>query len=104
MAAAEQGKFWEMHDKLFGNQQALNRADLEKYAQEIGLNVEKFKSELDGGKLKSAVNADVQYANSLGGGMGTPTFFINGRKVAGAMPFESFAQVIDEELKKKGAQ
>ena len=104
MAAGEQGKFWEMHDKLFGNQQALNRPDLEKYAQEIGLNVEKFKSDLDGGKEKSSVNADVQYANSLGGGMGTPTFFINGRKLAGAMPFDSFATVIDDELKKKGAK
>jgi protein-disulfide isomerase len=102
MAANEQGKFWEMHDKLFGNQQALNRPDLEKYAQEIGLNVDKFKSDLDSGKEKTSVNSDVQYANGLpGGGMGTPTFFINGRKISGAMPFESFASVIDEELKKK---
>jgi protein-disulfide isomerase len=102
MAANEQGKFWEMHDKLFGNQAALNRPDLEKYAQEIGLNVDKFKADLDSGKFKTAITADVTYANSLGGGMGTPTFFINGRKMAGAMPFDSFAQVIDEELKKKG--
>jgi protein-disulfide isomerase len=101
MAANEQGKFWEMHDKLFGNQQALDRPSLEKYAQEIGLNVDKFKADLDSGKLKGAVNGDVTYANSLGGGMGTPTFFINGRKVAGAMPFDSFASIIDEELKKK---
>jgi protein-disulfide isomerase len=102
MAANEQGKFWEMHDKLFGNQQSLDRASLEKYAQEIGLNVDKFKAALDTGKEKVAVNSDVTYANTLGGGMGTPTFFINGRKVAGAMPFDSFAQIIDEELKKKG--
>ncbi len=101
MAANEQGKFWEMHDKLFANQQALTRPDLEKYAQELGLNVEKFKAALDSGKYKGAVNADVQYANGLGGGMGTPTFFVNGRKIAGALPFEQFAQVIDEELKKK---
>jgi protein-disulfide isomerase len=103
-AAGEQGKFWEMHDKLFANQQALDRASLEKYAQEIGLDMNKFKADLDSGKFKQAVNADVQYANSLGGGMGTPTFFINGRKIAGAMPFDSFAQVIDEELKKKGVK
>ncbi len=102
MAANEQGKFWEMHDKLFANQQALNRPDLEKYAQEIGLNVEKFKADLDGNKFKTAVAADVAYANGLGGGgFGTPTFFINGKKIAGAMPFESFASIIDEELKKK---
>jgi len=101
-AANEQGKFWEMHDKLFANQQNLDRPNFEKFAAEIGLNVDKFKADLDSGKEKTAVNADVQYANSLGGGMGTPTFFINGRKVAGAMPFASFATIIDEELKKKG--
>src|SRR5215475_1073674 len=102
LAANEQGKFWQMHDKMFANQQALDWPSLEKYAQEIGLDVGKFKSDLDSGKYKEEVNKDVQYANSLGGGgFGTPTFFINGRKISGAMPFDSFAQVIDEELKKK---
>ena len=102
LAANEQGKFWEMHDKMFGNQQGIDRAGLEKLAGEIGLDMGKFKSALDSGKFKPAVAADVTYANSLGGGMGTPTFFINGRKVSGAMPFDSFKTVIDEELKKKG--
>jgi protein-disulfide isomerase len=102
LAAHEQGKFWEMHDKLFGNQQALDRPSLEKYAQELGLDMGKFKEGLDSGKFKQAVTADMQSANSLGGGMGTPTFFINGRKIAGAMPVEAFASIIDEELKKKG--
>ncbi|MDB4965579.1 MAG: Periplasmic thiol:disulfide interchange protein DsbA [Myxococcales bacterium] len=101
-AANAQGKFWAMHDKMFANQGALDRPSLEKYAQEIGLDVSKFKSDLDAGKYKDEVQKDVQYANGLGGGgFGTPTFFINGRKIAGAMPFESFAQIIDEELKKK---
>jgi protein-disulfide isomerase len=104
MAADAQGKFWEMHDKLFANQQALDRATFEKHAQELGLNMNKFKADLDTGKFKAAVQADVQYGNSLGGGMGTPTFFINGHKVAGAMPVESFSSVIDEELKKKGGK
>ena len=88
---------------MFANQGALERPALEKYASEIGLDMGKFKSALDSGKFKAAVAADVTYANGLGtGGMGTPTFFINGRQLAGAMPFASFAQVIDEELKKKG--
>jgi protein-disulfide isomerase len=104
MAADAQGKFWEMHDKLFANQQSLDRATFEKHAQELGLNMDKFKADLDSGKYKAAVNADVQYGNSLGGGMGTPTFFINGRKIAGAMPVDSFTALIDEELKKKGAK
>ncbi len=104
MAANEQGKFWEMHDKMFGNQGALDRPALEKYAGEIGLNMDKFKSALDSGKYKASVAADVAYANGLGtGGIGTPTFFINGRQIAGAMPFDSFKSIIDEELKKKGA-
>jgi protein-disulfide isomerase len=104
MAADAQGKFWEMHDKLFANQQALDRATFEKHAQELGLNMDKFKADLDSGKHKATINADVQYGNSLGGGMGTPTFFINGRKIAGAMPVDSFATIIDEELKKKGVK
>jgi protein-disulfide isomerase len=102
MAANAQGKFWQMHDKLFANQQALDRPSLEKYASEIGLDVAKFKSDLESGKFKEEVTKDVQYANSLGGGgFGTPTFFINGRKISGALPFDSFASLIDEELKKK---
>jgi protein-disulfide isomerase len=102
-AAAAQGKFWQMHDKMFANQQALDRASLEKYAQEIGLDVGKFKSDLDSHKYKAQVDADVAYANqnSGGGGFGTPTFFINGHKIPGAVPYEQFAQVIDAELAKK---
>jgi protein-disulfide isomerase len=104
MAADAQGKFWEMHEKLFANQQQLDRATFEKHAEAIGLNMSKFKADLDSGKFKAAVNADVQHGNSLGGGMGTPTFFINGRKLAGAMPVDSFSAIIDDELKKKGAK
>jgi protein-disulfide isomerase len=103
MAAGEQGKFWEMHDKLFANQQALDRASFEKYAGELGLDMNRFKAALDGGKMKEKIQADVTYANGLpGGGMGTPTFFINGHKLAGAYPFDSFKSIIDAELKKKG--
>ena len=47
MAANAQGKFWQMHDKLFGNQQALDRPSLDKYAQEIGLNMAKYKAAMD---------------------------------------------------------
>ena len=101
MAAADQGKFWEMHDKLFANQQSLDRASFEKFAGEIGLDMGKFKSALDSGAKKADVQADVEYANKLpGGGMGTPTFFINGRKIPGAMPFDAFAKIIDEEIAK----
>lgn len=103
VAAHEQGKFWEYSDKLFENQRALDRASLEKYAAEVGLNVDKFKKALDSGDAKKTVAADVALGNQVSGGqMGTPTFYINGRQVAGALPFEQFKAIIDEELKKKG--
>src|SRR5690606_34198074 len=78
LAAHEQGKFWEFHDQLFSNAQALDRASLEKHAAAISLDLAKFKSALDSGKLKARVQEDAQAA-VLAGVSGTPTFFINGR-------------------------
>ncbi|WP_426751600.1 DsbA family protein [Myxococcus sp. Y35] len=101
LAAHEQGKFWEYHDKLFANQRALDRASLEKYAQELGLNMDKFKAALDQGKFNAQIEADMAQASSLGAN-GTPTFFINGRTLVGAVPVDAFKRIIDEELKKAG--
>jgi protein-disulfide isomerase len=100
LAAGEQGKFWEMHDLLFKNMRALKRDNLDSYAQELGLNMDKFKAALDSGKFKAQVDADIAQARSLGA-TGTPTFFINGKKLRGAQPQASFERVIDELLKKK---
>jgi len=99
MAAHRQGKAWQMHDKMFGNQQALTRDDLERYAKEIGLDVDKFKKDMDDPKLKEEIEADKKVGTSLGAS-GTPTFFINGRQLVGAQPFEKFKELIDDELKK----
>jgi protein-disulfide isomerase len=99
-AAKAQGKFWQMHDQMYAHQTALDRADLEKYAAEIGLDVTKFKADLDSGKWKDAVNKDLEYGKTVRVN-GTPAFFINGHFINGAMPFETFAQVIDAELKKR---
>jgi protein-disulfide isomerase len=99
MAAHEQGKFWPYHDKLFANQGSLDRASLEKYARELGLDLEKFKRALDSGKFRSAVEADSAAGSALGAS-GTPTFFVNGRLIVGAQPFESFKPIIDEEIKR----
>jgi protein-disulfide isomerase len=101
MAANEQGKFWEYHDKLFENQRALDRASLEKYAQDLGLNVAKFKQALDANKFDAQITADSSEGTRVGAN-GTPTFFINGRQLVGAQPIDQFKQIIDEELKKKG--
>lgn len=103
VAAAEQGKFWQMHDKLFANQQALGAADLEKYAQEIGLDMAKFKAAMDSPKTKAVVESDKKMGETFGVG-GTPSFFINGHSFSGAYPLESFKTAIDEELKKVDAK
>jgi|APLak6261679142_1056127.scaffolds.fasta_scaffold00202_20 protein-disulfide isomerase len=102
MAANEQGKFWPMHDKLFANQQALDRASLERYAQELGLDVGKFKAALDSGKFTKRVEEDSAAGMAVGAN-GTPTFFINGREFVGAQPFDAFKNIIDEEIKKADA-
>jgi protein-disulfide isomerase len=101
-AAKDQGKFWEMHDKLFANQQNLDRASLEKYAQELGLNMARFKAALDSKKHEAEIQADSASGNKIGAN-GTPAFFINGTSLSGAQPFEAFKARIDEELKKAEA-
>jgi protein-disulfide isomerase len=101
MAANEQGKFWPYHDKLFANRSALKRDDLERYAQELGLDMGRFKAALDSGKYKALLEADKGLAGQLGV-TGTPASFINGRKLVGAVPFDNFKRIIDEELKKRG--
>jgi protein-disulfide isomerase len=98
LAANEQGKFWQMHDKLFANQQALDRASLEKYAADLGLDVGKFKAALDSGKFKDKVDAEDKEGAAFGV-TGTPTFFINGTRLVGAQPLEAFKAAIDKELK-----
>ncbi len=99
MAANAQGKFWQMHDKMFANQQALDRPSLDKYAQEIGLNMAKYKAAMDGHTYKNQIEADSKAGNAVGAN-GTPAFFINGQFLSGAQPFDSFKKVIDAELAK----
>ena len=94
----EQGKFWEYHDKLFANQQALDRPSLEKYAGELGLNMAKFKAALDSRQVQAAGRRRGQ-AGDASAPRGTPTFFVNGRSLVGAQPFEKFKELIDQELK-----
>jgi protein-disulfide isomerase len=99
--AHEQGKFWEYHDKLFANQRALAGDNLKQYAVDLGLNAEQFNTCLDSGKYKGDVDQDFSDGQKLGV-RGTPAFFVNGRFLSGARPFEDFQQLIDEELQIKG--
>lgn len=97
VAAGAQGKFWEMHDLLLANQRALNRADLIQYAKQLGLDLDRFVAALDSGQYRAIVERDKAEGARLGV-RGTPTFFINGRKLVGAKPISTFQAVIQKEL------
>jgi protein-disulfide isomerase len=99
--AAEQGKFWSYHDRLFANPTKLGAADLKQHAAELGIDTAKFNACVDSRKFKAQVDADIQEGNDVGVN-GTPAFFINGRMLSGAQPFEAFKRIIDEELELKG--
>ena len=95
--AREQGKFWEFHDRLFANQQALQPDALKAHAAEVGLDTAKFSACLDSAKYSERVQQHVSLGSTLGVNS-TPAVFINGRPVTGAQPYETFAAVVDEEL------
>lgn len=99
MAAHEQGKFWEFHDKLFTNQPKIKGEDCSRYAQELGLDMKRFQQAIATEKFKAQIDADSSEANSLGV-TGTPAFFVNGKYLSGAKPFEEFAKTINAELQK----
>jgi protein-disulfide isomerase len=82
-AAAEQGQFWEMHDKLLAHQDDLTAKDIQRYADELGLDGERFWDDLRRRKYAERVGDDVTSADESGVA-GTPSFFINGRRHQGA--------------------
>ena len=96
--AAEAGKFWPYHDRLFAEQPAFEREHLIAYAVDLGMDRAAFVRCLDERRFADAVEADVAQARALGIN-GTPTFIVNGRKLVGAHPIETFRTVIDEALK-----
>jgi len=98
-AAGKQGKFWEMHDKLFQDPRALTDENFEKYAKELGLDYEKLKKDMEDPALQKKVKEQQQQGMTLGA-RGTPAFFINGRFLSGAQPVDNFKKIIDEEKKK----
>jgi protein-disulfide isomerase len=97
LAAGAQGRFWPMHDRLFAVHGLVDRASVELYATDLGLDLNRFRGDLDAGTFRDQVAADEQDALALGV-TGTPTFFINGRPVHGNAPLRDFTQTIDEEL------
>ncbi|TMA14558.1 MAG: thioredoxin [Deltaproteobacteria bacterium] len=97
--AQDQGKFWELHDKMFSNQGKLAVADLKGYAKTLGMDATKFDKCLDSGEKKALVDDDLK-AGSAAGVNGTPAFFINGIFINGAQPYEHMKQAVDRELRK----
>jgi protein-disulfide isomerase len=90
--------FWKYHEKLFANQQAIKRPDLEKYAEELGLDMNKFKAALDNHTHKAFIDKDIDAAKQAGVS-GTPAFTVNGYFVSGAQPFPAFNKVIKLAMK-----
>jgi len=97
LAAADQGRYWEMHDMLLKNSPKLDRDSLIKYAKEIGLEVKTFTDCIDKMRHSALIERDKKLALSLDL-YNTPTFFINGRKVVGDVPYEHLKKVVEEEL------
>ena len=96
-AAHKQGKFWEMHDLIFASQRELNVEKFYEHAAVTGLDVDRFKADYVSPDIKKRVDADAKEAAGFGL-TGTPGFFINGRYLSGAKPFDEFKVIIDEEL------
>jgi Na+/H+ antiporter NhaA len=92
-AAAEQDAFWELHALLFAHQDALAAADLLRYAEQLGLDRERFKRELRDRTYAGRVARDVESAD-LSGVSGTPTFFVNGRRHHGAYDLEALTAAV----------
>lgn len=102
LAAREQGKFWEMHNALFDEQEQVRESGtvaIEAIARQLGLDENKFNDALESHEFAAAVKAEFDDAVKFGC-EGTPTFFINGTKYFGAYSAEQLKQIIDAELTK----
>jgi protein-disulfide isomerase len=102
LCAGDQGKYWDMHAKLFANNHSLDVPQLKQHAKELGLEQGKFDQCLDKGDKGQKVK-DSKKAGDEVGVTGTPAFFINGRPLSGAVPFEKFKELIDYELQNPGS-
>jgi protein-disulfide isomerase len=101
-AAEQQGKFWEMAEWLFDNQQDLSPAALEEHAVVMGLDLSKYREAVADPKHRARAEEDMALGTRMGAA-GTPAFFVNGHAFAGAYPLESFVTVIDDELGRANA-
>lgn len=101
IAAAKQGKFWEYKQAVFADQKNLKRDNLLAHARKLGLDVARFEADLASPDTLRVMQADMAEAQTIGV-TGTPGFFINGKFLSGAKPFEEFASKINAELRSRG--
>lgn len=100
LAAGKQGKFWEMHDRLFQNYNRLNDQVVQEQAQQLGLDLQKFEKDMNDPQIQQVINQD--YQDGIKAGVrGTPTIYVNGALLKNTSP-EGFQAAIDKELEKKG--
>ncbi|HYR89695.1 MAG TPA: DsbA family protein [Terriglobia bacterium] len=99
VCANEQGRFWEFHDSMFGNQQQLAVDDLKRRAETMKLDTAAFNSCLDSGRAAEAVKKDAA-DGAKAGVTGTPAIFINGRMLSGNQPYNEIREIIEDELKR----
>ena len=98
--ASEQGKYWEMYETLFSNQRSLSDGDLKSFGKLVGLNQNQYEECLNSPQ-KSLVQIEENYRSGEKLGVtGTPSYFVNGRKIDGAVPYENFKDIFEEELSK----
>lgn len=102
LAAAEQGRFWEMHDLLFANQARAQRDDLIEYARRLGLDLDRFAKDLDTDRIARIIAADQAEGERLRVS-GTPTFYVNGKEYSGARTFDQLKQIVAGEQRRMRA-
>ena len=98
LAAQEQGKFWEMHDQMFAHYRQLSRENLAAWAQQLGMDMEKFNAALDSPKNKGAVQKDMK-DGVFAGVSGTPSIYVNGKHFNGSIALAALKPILEDELK-----
>ena len=105
-AAGKQGKFWEMYDMLYQNQEAWSEENnpkptFEDYATELKLDIDKFRTDYSAKSTNDVINADIAAFKKTGAAMQTPTFFLDGKRIDVKADIATFEKAIDEALKNK---
>ena len=100
VAAGKQGKFWEMHDIIFKNNRELSYDKLKEYAGQVGLDVARWEKDYNSPDVQQAIDKELADGRAADV-QGTPTFFVNGKRVANRS-LDGFKQMIDDALKAKG--